>query len=78
MAQPLLDLSNVGTVFEGIGRCGGAKRVGTKGLDTDAYGLRVVHHHVAIHRIAGESLLDLSIGPADGTEERTFGVGSMP
>ena len=57
MTEPLLDLRYVSPVFEGIGSCSGAEGVGAKRLDADADGLRVMHHHVAVHRITGECLL---------------------
>ena len=57
MAEPLLDFRDVGPVFESVGGCSRPERVGAKGLDADADGFRVMHHHVPVHRIARERLL---------------------
>jgi len=78
MAQPFLDLRDVGPVFEGVSGCRRSERVGAKGLDADADGFRVVHHHVPVHRIAGQGFLQVSIGSSHRPEKGAFGVGTVP
>ena len=41
MAEPFLDLRNVGTVFEGIASCGGPETLGAKCIESDTDGFCV-------------------------------------
>ena len=74
MAEPLLDIRNVGPVFESVSGCSRPERMGAKRLDADADEFRAVHHYVPVHRITGERLLQLSIGSSDGSKQGTLGI----
>ena len=78
MTQPFLHLRDVGSVFERVRCCGCSERVRSEGIDADADRFRVVHHHVPVHRIAGQRLLQLPIRPAHWPEEGTLGIRPMP
>jgi hypothetical protein len=75
---PLLDLRDVSSVFEGIGGCGRPKRAGTKRLDADADEFCLMHHHVPVHRIAGECFLQFSIGPSHKSKQGSLAIRAVP
>ena len=77
MAQPFLDLRDVRSIFEGVGRGGSPEGVGTERFDGDADGLGVVHHDVPVDGVRRQSALQLSIRPIDRPEQRAFPILSV-
>ena len=69
MPQPFLDLSDISTVFEGVGGRRGTKGVGAEGFHGDADGFGVVHHDVPVDRVAGEGFFEVPVGTPDWSEE---------
>jgi hypothetical protein len=60
MAEPLLDLGDVGVVEQGIGAGGGAERMGAEHLDGTEADLAELGDHDLVDAVGGHRLVDLT------------------
>lgn len=76
VAQPFLNLGNIGMVFERIGRRCGAQRVWAESLDVDAGAYCVLGQHL-VHAARGDCPAGAAGVVADRLEEGRCLVGAM-